>query len=52
MKKADWQNALASMAGAIDYDNFKDAVAERQDAERARLYSGVWSLLRTLQVDG
>ena len=46
---ANWQNALASLAGAIDYDNFKDAVAERQGHDRARIYSGVWSLLRVLQ---
>ena len=49
VKKADWQNALASMAGAIDYDNFKNAVAERQGSDRARVYSGVWSLVRALQ---
>ena len=50
VRKADWQNALASLAGAIDYHNFKNTVAERQGHDRARIYSGVWSLLRALQV--
>ena len=49
VKAGDWQNVLASLAGAIDYDNFKNAVAERQGPDRARVYSGVWSVMRSIQ---
>ena len=40
---------LAQLASAIDYDNFKNAVAERQGPERAALYGVVWRELRRLQ---
>src|SRR5581483_2773487 len=33
-----WVEAVAQLAGEIDYDNFKDTVAERQSQERKRLY--------------
>src|SRR5687767_13175947 len=49
VKTSDWQNALSALAGGIDYDNFKNAVAERQGSERARVYAGVWSVVRALQ---
>jgi hypothetical protein len=49
VKASDWQNALAELGGAIDYDNFKNAVGERQGSDRARVYSGVWSVVRALQ---
>lgn len=39
-------SALASLATGLDYQNFKDAVAERQGHERAALYGEVWSTLR------
>lgn len=34
---------------AIDYDNFKVAVKERQGEARARIYMSVWSALLRLQ---
>ena len=48
VSRAEWQNALAGMAGKIDYDNFKNAVADRAGARRAALYGEVWSLMRPL----
>ncbi len=43
--------ALAAMAEAIDYDNFKDEVAQRQGHARSKLYGKVWSVLHALQTD-
>jgi transposase len=40
---------LAFEAQAIDYPNFKAAVAERQGHDRARLYGRVWSVMRELR---
>jgi hypothetical protein len=34
---------------AIDYDNFKSAVARRQGSARAHLYHGVWDVLYRIQ---
>lgn len=45
-KFADW---LRAQAAAIDYPNFKDAVASRQGHERAGVYSHVWAVLRKLR---
>lgn len=42
---ADW---LRDQTVAIDYPNFKDAVADRQGLERASVYSQVWAALRQL----
>ena len=41
--------ALAQLVTDLDYDNFKNAVAERQGAERAALYGVVWRELLRLQ---
>ena len=41
--------AISRMAEAIDYDNFKDAVEERQDHPRAAVYLRVWKVLERLQ---
>ena len=41
--------AMAKLAGAIDYDNFKDAVADRQGHARAAIYGEVWRNLYQLQ---
>ena len=49
VRREQWIAALALLAADIDYDNFKNAVAERQDHERAGIYAGVWSALLTLQ---
>ena len=47
--RSEWAYALGVMAGELDYDNFKDAVAERQGARRAALYGRVWAALRELE---
>ena len=44
-----WARAVENMAMAIDYDNFKDRVAERQGAERAAIYLEVWHDLYDIQ---
>lgn len=49
MTKTDWARYVAASATGIDYDNFKNAVAARQGAARARVYGEVWSVLFTLQ---
>jgi hypothetical protein len=43
---ADW---MAFHVRQIDYPNFKDAVQKRQGADRAALYTTVWSTLQRLQ---
>ena len=40
-----WGEALAKMAGDIDYSNFKGHIKRTQGASRANIYSGVWSQL-------
>lgn len=40
---------MSRLAEAIDYDNFKDAVAQRQGYRREAAYSRVWETLRRLQ---
>jgi hypothetical protein len=47
--RAEWLAALAQFVEAMEYDNFKDAVAREQGPERAALYSSVWSVMRRLQ---
>jgi 8-oxo-dGTP pyrophosphatase MutT (NUDIX family) len=44
----DVSAALQKLIQAIDYDNFKNAVASRQDYNRASLYGKVWSTLYKL----
>lgn len=48
-RREDVQAALAAMAGAIDYSNFKSAVAERHSNSRAATYGKVWSALYEIQ---
>src|SRR3954447_12316660 len=50
--RADFEPVAAKLVAAIDYPNFKDAVAERQGSSRAHVYSDVWSVLYKLQRDG
>ena len=45
----EWVEAVARLAGAIDYDNFKHTISDRQGAERDQLYSRVWAELLQLQ---
>ena len=40
---------MSRLAESLDYDNFKDAVAERQGHDRAELYHDVWAVLARLQ---
>lgn len=49
MTKADWAGYVADCARAIDYDNFKNAVAQRQGRARATIYGEVWATLLRLQ---
>ena len=42
---------VAQQAAAIDYGNFKNAVAERQGRDRAHRYAEVWSVMHRLQED-
>lgn len=49
VKREDWKRALGELADAMDYDNFKDAVTERQGEERHRLYIRVWGVMLSLQ---
>ena len=41
--------AMARLVADLDYDNFKNAVAQRQGQARANLYHDVWSVLYDLQ---
>jgi ADP-ribose pyrophosphatase YjhB (NUDIX family) len=41
--------AMARLVEDLDYDNFKNAVAQRQGQARADLYHDVWSVLYELQ---
>lgn len=49
MAKPDWAGYVADCARAIDYDNFKNAVAARQGPARASVYGEVWATLLRLQ---
>ena len=42
---------LSRLGSAIDYDNFKDEVADRMGPERAHTYHKVWSSLRALETE-
>ena len=47
--REEWVRALTALAVGIDYPNFKSEVAVRQGAERERVYSRVWAIMRSLQ---
>lgn len=49
IRRASWRSYVAAQALAIDYDNFKNAVAKRQGVERAHVYGEVWGALLQLQ---
>lgn len=38
----EWADYLAQTAAAIDYDNFKDAIVERQGWTRHDAYCEIW----------
>jgi hypothetical protein len=43
--------ALAQMVQGIDYENFKNEVADKQGLSRAAVYGNVWQVLYRLQDD-
>lgn len=43
--KIEWERAVAELAAAIDYGNFKDEVKKKQGAKRARVYEDIWVVL-------
>ncbi|MSO42575.1 MAG: hypothetical protein EXQ70_11940 [Solirubrobacterales bacterium] len=47
--REQWRDAVTELIEAIDYDNFKTAVGERQGQERANTYHHVWGELMSLQ---
>jgi hypothetical protein len=49
LPRATWAAYGASAANAIDYPNFKAAVAARDGAERADAYGAVWAVLYAFQ---
>lgn len=50
-RRSEVGQALARMAAALSYDNFKSEVAGRQGVERAHVYHDVWDVLHGLQDD-
>ncbi len=44
-----FSDGLAKMGAAIDYSNFKNAVAERMGKERAGTYATVWKALTAIK---
>ena len=51
VKKPGQETSPSAAVAAIDYANFKDAVAERQGEARAQAYADVWSALYGLGDD-
>jgi 8-oxo-dGTP pyrophosphatase MutT (NUDIX family) len=47
-KRDDFAACVSAIAEAIDYSNFKSAVAQRQGHERASVYADVWSAARKI----
>lgn len=47
--KSDWAAYVEKVSLAIDYDNFKNAVYDRQGHIRAHIYGDVWAMLYELQ---
>ena len=50
--RGEWMHASHALAAAIDYPNFKSAVAERQGQGRAARYGRVWATMLGLQRGG
>ena len=51
VEREEWEVAASALVAAIDYPNFKSAVAERQGSRRAGFYGEVWRVMRELQDD-
>jgi len=48
-KRDEVGKALAQMVQQLDYENFKNEVANKQGKYRAQVYHKVWDVLYTLQ---
>jgi 8-oxo-dGTP pyrophosphatase MutT (NUDIX family) len=48
-KRSEVAKALAQMVERLDYDNFKNEVAEKQGHHRAKAYHEVWDVLYDLE---
>jgi hypothetical protein len=48
-KREEVEKALPLMVQQLDYENFKDEVANKQGKYRAQVYHKVWDVLFTLQ---
>ncbi len=49
LARDDWSAYVAGAAAAIDYPNFKEAVAARQGPDRPDAYAALWSAMFELQ---
>jgi hypothetical protein len=49
--RGSWSLYLQNMVEAIDYTNFKNAVATQQGLERADIYHDVWHVMYEFQED-
>ena len=48
-KRGEVAKALSKLVQQLDYANFKDEVAAKQDEYRASLYHDVWTVLKNLE---
>ena len=48
ISQPDFAKGMALLGTSIDYNNFKDEVAEKMGQERADTYQHVWSTLRAI----
>lgn len=49
LPRETWSDYLAAAGDAIDYPNFKNAVAACQGPDRARVYEDIWWVMAELQ---
>jgi len=49
LPRSTWADYVARAAQGIDYANFKEAVAQAQDRQRARDYAAVWGVMYHVQ---
>ena len=50
VSRADWQSAMSQLVEELDYENFKNALSDRQGADRSHLYHEVWETMLKLQL--
>lgn len=51
VSRESWARAASELASEIDYDNFKNAVRDRQGSDRERRYHEIWHVMKKLQDD-